>query len=216
MGTARHEINTVSVGFSRADERAPDTARAAVLYGADVPISGQAASREGAPYKEKRTLPGAPADVPHFVCVTARGRWGHSPCPDLHPRRLHPGSLPRLPRSPRRPSYSSLLGFGITRDGPVWVRRSSAIHFQGWLIRQNRYGLPPEFPLASFYSSIVHHLSGPSMRAPAPPHRRRGRDGPVVRPSPRWEKGSHLGKPETALAFTAPLGFVPLNDSRAC
>ncbi|KAK3745120.1 hypothetical protein RRG08_049560 [Elysia crispata] len=55
---------------------------------------------------------------------------------DLHPRRLHPGSLPRLPRSPRRPSYSSLLGFGITRDGPVWVRRSSAIHFQGWLIRQ--------------------------------------------------------------------------------
>ena len=81
MGTARHEINTVSVGFSRADESAPDTARAAVLYGADVPISGQAASREGAPYKEKRTLLGAPADVPHFVCVAARGRWGHSPCP---------------------------------------------------------------------------------------------------------------------------------------
>ena len=46
MGTARHEIHTVSVGFSRADESAPDTARAAVLYGADVPISGQAASRE--------------------------------------------------------------------------------------------------------------------------------------------------------------------------
>jgi len=29
---------------------------------------------------------------------------------DLHPGRLHPGSLPRLPRSPRRPSYSSRLG----------------------------------------------------------------------------------------------------------
>ena len=73
MGTAWHEIHTVSVGFSRADESAPDTARAAVLYGALVPISGQADSRDGAPYKEKRTLPGAPADVPHFVCVTARG-----------------------------------------------------------------------------------------------------------------------------------------------
>ena len=72
MGTAWHEIHTVSVGFSRADESAPDTARAAVLYGTVVPISGQADSRDGAPYKEKRTLPGAPADVPHFVCVTAR------------------------------------------------------------------------------------------------------------------------------------------------
>ena len=76
MGTAWHEIHTVSVGFSRADESAPDTARAAVLYGADVPISGQAASREGAPYKEKRTLPGAPADVSHFVCVAARDHDG--------------------------------------------------------------------------------------------------------------------------------------------
>ena len=71
MGTAWHEIHTVSVGFSRADENAPDTARAAVLYGAKVPISGQADSRDGTPYKEKKTLPGAPADVSHFVCVTA-------------------------------------------------------------------------------------------------------------------------------------------------
>ena len=27
--------------------------------------------------------------------------------------------------------------------------------------RQYRYELPPEFPLASPYSGIVHHLSGP-------------------------------------------------------
>ena len=73
MGTAWHEIHTVSVGFSRADKSAPDTARAAVLYGTVVPISGQADSRDRVPYKEKRTLPGALADVPHFVCVTARG-----------------------------------------------------------------------------------------------------------------------------------------------
>ena len=31
--------------------------------------------------------------------------------------------------------------------------------------RQNRYEPPPEFPLASPYSGIVHHLSGPSICA---------------------------------------------------
>ena len=71
MGTGRHEIQTISPGFSRADGSAPDTAGSAVLYGNHVPISGQADSREYAPYKEKRTLPGTPADVSWFVCVTA-------------------------------------------------------------------------------------------------------------------------------------------------
>ena len=73
MGTVRHENHTVSLGFSRADASAPDTARGAVLYGCNVPISGQADSRESVPYKEKRTLPGTPADVSEFVCVTALG-----------------------------------------------------------------------------------------------------------------------------------------------
>ncbi len=71
MGTVRHENNTASLGFSRADRSAPDTARSAVLYGNNVPISGQADSRECVPYKEKRTLSGTPADVSEFVCVTA-------------------------------------------------------------------------------------------------------------------------------------------------
>jgi hypothetical protein len=31
--------------------------------------------------------------------------------------------------------------------------------------RQNRYEPPPEFPLASPCSGIVHHLSGPNMYA---------------------------------------------------
>ena len=47
-----------------------------MLYGNNVPISGQADSRESVPYKEKRTLPGAPADVSWFVCVTASGPEG--------------------------------------------------------------------------------------------------------------------------------------------
>ena len=76
MGTAWHEIHTVSVGFSRADRDAPDTARAAVLYGPRAPISGQADSRGWSPYKEKRTLPGVSTDVSHFVCVAALGPEG--------------------------------------------------------------------------------------------------------------------------------------------
>ena len=63
IGTVRHENHTVSLGFSRADESAPDTAGSAVLYGNNDPISGQADSRVSVPYKEKRTLPGTSADV---------------------------------------------------------------------------------------------------------------------------------------------------------
>ena len=59
---------------------------------------------------------------------------------DLHPRRLHAGSHRTLLCSPWRPSYSSkrdaLERAQLCSDGPVWVRRSSAIHFQGWSIRQ--------------------------------------------------------------------------------
>ena len=40
------------------------------------PISGQADSRDWVPYKEKRTLPGALADVSDFVCVAARDPCG--------------------------------------------------------------------------------------------------------------------------------------------
>ena len=35
--------------------------------------------------------------------------------------------------------------------------------FDDRFARQNRCELPPEFPLASPYSGIVHHLSGPSI-----------------------------------------------------
>jgi len=74
MGTSRrenYEHIELSLGFSRADESAPDTARAAVLLGNNVPISGWADSRESVPYEEKTTLPGTLADVSESVCVTA-------------------------------------------------------------------------------------------------------------------------------------------------
>ena len=63
----------VSLGFSRVSRGAPDTARAAVLYGYAVPISEQVHSREFDPYKEKTSLPGTTANVSEFVCVTALG-----------------------------------------------------------------------------------------------------------------------------------------------
>ncbi|CAL9142939.1 unnamed protein product, partial [Musa hybrid cultivar] len=44
--------------------------------------------------------------------------------------------------------------------------------------RQYRFGPPPEFPLASPRSGIVHHLSGPDMHAPTRTlHRRSGSAG---------------------------------------
>ena len=41
--------------------------------------------------------------------------------------------------------------------------------FDDRFARQNRYGPPPEFPLASTYTGIVHHLSGLSVYALASP-----------------------------------------------
>ena len=65
--------------------------------------------------------------------------------------------------------------------------------------RQNRYGPPPEFPLASASSGIVHHLSGPNEHALARPRRRGGQDRPAMR-LPRRE-GSRL------VCFHCALGF---------
>ena len=71
MGTAQHENHTTALGFSRADNSTLDSARAAELYGNNIPISRQTVFRESKPYKEKTTLPRATADVSEFVCVTA-------------------------------------------------------------------------------------------------------------------------------------------------
>src|SRR6218665_2830487 len=51
--------------------------------------------------------------------------------------------------------------------------------FDDRFARQNRCGPPPEFPLASSYSGIVHHLSGPNVYALAPPLLLRAPNPPV-------------------------------------
>ena len=71
MGTVWHENHTSSLDFSRTYRSAREVARDATLYGYNVPISGRTDSRESVPYKEKRTLPGASADVSEVVCVAA-------------------------------------------------------------------------------------------------------------------------------------------------
>src|SRR6202012_3073425 len=66
MGTAQQENHTTALGFSRADNSTLDSARAAELYGNNIPISRQTVFRESKPYKEKTTLPRAIADVSEF------------------------------------------------------------------------------------------------------------------------------------------------------
>ncbi|KAK4117927.1 hypothetical protein N657DRAFT_659824 [Parathielavia appendiculata] len=46
------------------------------------------------------------------------------------------------------------------------------LRFDDRFARQNRCEPPPEFPLASPYPSIVHHLSGPRLNAPTQIHPR--------------------------------------------
>jgi hypothetical protein len=46
MGTAQQENHTAALGFSRADDSALDSARAAELYGDNIPISRQTVFRE--------------------------------------------------------------------------------------------------------------------------------------------------------------------------
>lgn len=71
MGTARRKNHDCSPRFSWAGESAPDTAGSAVLYRNKAPISGRTDSRGYVLNKEEKTLPGAPASVSRFVCVTA-------------------------------------------------------------------------------------------------------------------------------------------------
>ncbi|CAN6588914.1 unnamed protein product [Malus baccata var. baccata] len=88
---------------------------------------------------------------------------------DLHRRPLRPGSRPRFCgdrrallligawRLPRRPG----VGRALQRHPFSGLVDSADERFA----RQYRCGPPPEFPLASPRSGIVHHLSGPDRHA---------------------------------------------------
>ena len=96
MGTARHENHTVSVGFSRADRDAPDTARAAVLYGNPVSLSpGKPIPGSGSLTKKRELFPGSRPTSPTSFALPHVAREDQSPCPGS-------GILTRFPFDPTR------------------------------------------------------------------------------------------------------------------
>ncbi|CAN2059182.1 unnamed protein product [Malus fusca] len=119
---------------------------------------------------------------------------------DLHRRPLRPGSRPRFCgdrrallligawRLPRRPG----VGRALQRHPFSGLVDSADERFA----RQYRCGPPPEFPLASPRSGIVHHLSGPDRHARTRTLLRRSRSvgGATLRGIP-------------PVSFLAPYGF---------
>lgn len=81
--------------------------------------------------------------------------------------------------------------------------------FDDRFARQNRYGPPPEFPLASACSGIVHHLSGPNKHALARPLGR----GLWDRPAMRLMKGSRLVCLHCAFGFRTAQHLARVLDS---
>ncbi|KAK7231035.1 hypothetical protein RIF29_48484 [Crotalaria pallida] len=135
---------------------------------------------------------------------------------DLHRRPLRPGSRPSaqlgtVTQLPVHPASPVLL----TKNGPLGaldsVERLNGAATPSYLFksfapipksderfaRQYRCGPPPEFPLASPRSGIVHHLSGPDRYALTRTlHRRSGSVG----------SATHRGIPP--ISFLAPYGFT--------
>ncbi|KAK9278179.1 hypothetical protein L1049_027739 [Liquidambar formosana] len=120
---------------------------------------------------------------------------------DLHRRPLRPGSRPRF-RGDRRTLL--LIGAWPLPQRPGIGRALQRHPFSGLVdsaderfARQYRCGPPPEFPLASPRSGIVHHLSGPDRYALTRTlHRRSGSVGGATRE----------GIPP--ISFLAPYGFT--------
>uniref|UniRef100_A0A183G042 Polymerase n=2 Tax=Heligmosomoides polygyrus TaxID=6339 RepID=A0A183G042_HELPZ len=96
----------------------------------------------------------------------------------------------------------------LTKNGPLGARSFAPIPKSiDRFARQNRYGLPPEFPLTSSCSGIVHHLSGRNLYAlplPICKQTRQGHGAPL-----RKRNGSHVSR-LTDLYFHYALGFSTL------
>ncbi|KAI8726071.1 hypothetical protein BgiBS90_038439 [Biomphalaria glabrata] len=88
MGTGLARNFTRLRGFSRADRSAPDTARAAVLYGAIVPISGQADSRMKPLTKKRELFPGLPPTSPTSFALPHVAPRDQSPLAVLNRARM--------------------------------------------------------------------------------------------------------------------------------
>ncbi|KAK7289074.1 hypothetical protein RIF29_02633 [Crotalaria pallida] len=143
----------------------------------------------------------ARAHAPGFAATVAPSySSGPSPCPDGRVS-AQLGTVTQLPVHPASPVL-------LTKNGPLGaldsVERLNGAATPSYLFksderfaRQYRCGPPPEFPLASPRSGIVHHLSGPDRYALTRTlHRRSGSVG----------SATHRGIPP--ISFLAPYGFT--------
>ncbi|KAK7240294.1 hypothetical protein RIF29_43056 [Crotalaria pallida] len=143
----------------------------------------------------------ARAHAPSFAATVAPSySSGPGPCPDGRVS-AQLGTVTQLPVHPASPVL-------LTKNGPLGaldsVERLNGAATPSYLFksderfaRQYRYGPPPEFPLASPRSGIVHHLSGPDRYALTRTlHRRSGSVG----------SATHRGIPP--ISFLAPYGFT--------
>ena len=117
MGTAWHENYTVSVGFSRADADAPDTARAAVLYGNPVSLSpGKPIPGSESLTKKRELFPGSAPTSPTSFALPHMAPKDLSPCPGS-------GILTRFPFDPTRAqvkdSSNQQQCFDSERSSPI-------------------------------------------------------------------------------------------------
>lgn len=123
----------VSVGFSRAGESAPDTARAAVLYGNPVSLSpGKPIPGIGSLTKKRELFPGPSPTSPTSFALPHATLAGQSPCPGS-------GILTRLPfdgirattfffllRSRHCPRFRTELSYLLGPTDPC----STAVHME--------------------------------------------------------------------------------------
>ncbi|KAK7289043.1 hypothetical protein RIF29_02595 [Crotalaria pallida] len=143
----------------------------------------------------------ARAHAPGFAATVAPSySSGPGPCPDGRVS-AQLGTVTQLPVHPASPVL-------LTKNGPLGaldsVERLNGAATPSYLFKsderfacQYRCGPPPEFPLASPRSGIVHHLSGPDRYALTRTlHRRSGSVG----------SATHRGIPP--ISFLAPYGFT--------
>ncbi|KAK7238093.1 hypothetical protein RIF29_44288 [Crotalaria pallida] len=151
----------------------------------------------------------ARAHAPGFAATVAPSySSGPGPCPDGRVS-AQLGTVTQLPVHPASPVL-------LTKNGPLGaldsVERLKGAATPSYLFksderfaRQYRCGPPPEFPLASPRSGIVHHLSGPDSSGLGH-HRNLHRSMPRV----DWQTGSRRSTSDRGTS-PAPIRFPPDN-----
>ncbi|KAF1856143.1 hypothetical protein Lal_00046654, partial [Lupinus albus] len=143
----------------------------------------------------------ARAHAPGFAATAAPSySSGPGPCPDGRVS-AQLGTVTQLPVHPASPVLLTKNGPLGALDSVAWLNEAATPSYlfksDERFARQYRCGPPPEFPLASPRSGIVHHLSGPDRYALTRTlHRRSGSVGGAT----------HKGIPP--ISFLAPYGFT--------